>query len=200
MLLVQTSCLVPQSIDQFDADAGAHPAPRLEIENIPPYLLSPLIPTLYRQGPADAAANPPCTCHLQLWIPTVQEADPFITLEARWFVDYDPAVPASTSISGTPEDLHGATTSVSASQERSLSPFNFDAVSQGITTNGTHIVELVVADTNGFKNTPNTARPNRTFNPDFLSSEYRFVVNVNLTPDPNQPTCPNVLPSVRVCQ
>jgi hypothetical protein len=199
MLLVQTSCLVPQSIDQFDADAGAHPVPRLEVENIRPYLLSPIILQLYRQGPGDAAATPPCICHLELSVPAVQ-ADPFITLQARWFVDYDTAVPATTSQSGSPEDLFGATNSVNASPDRALSPFKFDAISQGITTNGTHVVELVVAEKNGFDNSPNAARPNRTLLPGYLSSEYRFVVNVNLTPDPNQPTCPNVLPSVRVCQ
>src|ERR1043166_9357969 len=73
------SCLVPQSVDpQGDAP---HPAPHFVVESIPSYLLGVL--QLVRQGSLDA------TCHCQIQIPplTVEEDDPTVDLEVRWFVD-----------------------------------------------------------------------------------------------------------------
>ena len=40
-------------------------------------------------GSADAALTPPCHCELELNIPLVEEDDPTVSLEVRWFIDYD---------------------------------------------------------------------------------------------------------------
>ena len=198
VLLVQSACLVPQSIDALDPDAGTRPAPRIEINKIPSDLLQLVLP-FYRQGAADAAATPPCVCHLDFTGLFVQDDDPFVTLQARWFVDYDTAVPSSLAIREQ-KDMPGSTDFNNPTTERGVPDFAFDAVGQGITTNGIHIVEVVIADRDGF-DTTNTQRPFRSVLPGFQTAEYRFAVQVNLAQDPNQPTCPNnVGASVRVCQ
>src|SRR5215813_2312151 len=88
----QIACLIPQDIEAKTDTPGAVPA--FLPESFPSYLLPPIL-TLIRQGAADAALTPPCHCQLQ-FDGLVIQADPTLTLEARWFVDYDTTNPSST--------------------------------------------------------------------------------------------------------
>src|SRR5689334_9259557 len=91
----QGGCLVPQTIDP--KVATPHPPPHFVVETIPAYLLAPVL-TLTRQGAGDAVQTPPCHCQLEFNGLVVEEQDPTITLEARWFIDYDVTVPSSTRV------------------------------------------------------------------------------------------------------
>jgi hypothetical protein len=193
-LLVESGCLVPQRIDELNADAGPHPAPHFVLQDIPDYLLAPIL-TLNRQGPADAVASTPCLCHLTLSVPFVEEEDPSVTLLSRWFVDYDVSLPSSQSIwdqRPIPGDVN------TLNPVRPVPSFNFDADTHGIVTNGVHIVEVVVGDQNGFDNAPTAAIPHRSMLPQYESAVYRFAVQVNVTQDPNQPHC--ATQQYQVCQ
>jgi hypothetical protein len=192
--LVESACLVPQSIDAIDADAGPHAVPHIVLETIPTYLLAPVL-TLYRQGPADAVATPACSCKLVLNVPQVADEDPSITLLARWFVDYNLAVPSST-LPWKPQTIEGNFDT--GTTVRTLLPYDFDADTHNIVTNGLHIVELVVGERDGFDDTSLTL-PNRAMKPGYEAAVYRFAIQVNVTQDPNQPHCPNQPPSVPVC-
>lgn len=193
--LATPSCLMPQGVDPIVE--SPHPPPHFVLDQIPGYLLAPRL-DLYRQGSLDLAASPACHCKLELFIPFVQEDDPTITLEARWFVDYDPDVPrlaavvSSETLTG---DFNDATATVRPLQKR----FNFDADALGINTNGTHTVDVVIAETAAYD--PNsTARPNRALKPGYTGDEYRFFIDVKVDQDANRPQCPQQLPSIRVCQ
>jgi len=93
LVCAQVSCLIPQTVDPIVA--APHPAPYFVVEQIPSYLSPPQL-TLLRQGLGDAALAP--ACHCQLWFDGlfVHEDDPTITLQAKWFVDYDVTNPSST--------------------------------------------------------------------------------------------------------
>jgi hypothetical protein len=183
-LLMESGCLIPQSIDAIDSDAGPHPAPHFVLGSIRSDLLAPVL-TLNRQGPADATASPPCLCQLVLDAPDVEEDDPTVTLQSRWFVDYNLSVPSS-QVFFSPRDIPGSFTDLAT--ERQVPLFNFDADSHGIVTNGVHIVELLVGDRDGFDDT-SVALPNRAMKPGYEAALYRFTVQVNVTQDPNQPHC-----------
>ena len=151
-----------------------------------------------RQGSADATATPPCHCDLELTIPFVEEDDPTVTLQIRWFIDYNPAVPATVrpwqdySLDGSfdnPSTIRALTQT-----------FDFDADAAGIVTNGIHIVTAVVGEKTGFDDSPTAARPNRTMKGGFAADEYPFTVNVSVQQDASRPTCPVEKPSLRVCQ
>src|ERR1700709_708200 len=76
-LMVESGCLIPQSIDATDADAGPHPAPHIVAEQIPDYMRPPIL-TLDRQDQLDAAESSACHCELQLNLKQVEEEDPAI--------------------------------------------------------------------------------------------------------------------------
>ncbi len=192
--LASPSCLMPQSVDPIVE--VPHPPPHFVLESIPDYLLVPRL-ELYRQGSFDAAQVPPCHCKLELVIPFVEEDDPTVTLEARWFVDYDPLVPRL-SAEVNSERLTGDFNSpftLRTMQKR----FNFDADLLGITTNGTHTVDVMIAETAAYDDN-STTRPRRTLKPGYTADEYRFFVNVKYDQDPAQPQCPQSKLSLRVCQ
>ncbi len=194
--LASHSCLVPQSVDAIPE--APHPAPRFVLESIPAYLLSPVI-QLYRQGASDQTATPPCHCRLDLAIPLVEEDDPTVSLEARWFVDYDPNVPRLRAI--LHRDPLDGTFDGTGSTLRTVftGPYSFDADELGIVTDGVHVVEVVLAETAAFDTS--TTRPNRAIKPGYPSAEHKFVINVKVNPDPARPTCTAVPPSVvKVCQ
>src|SRR6266436_3606080 len=92
LVCAQVSCLIPQTVDPIVA--APHPAPYFVVEQIPSYLSPPQL-TLLRQGLGDAALAP--ACHCQLWFDGlfVHEDDPTITLQAKWFVDYDVTIPSA---------------------------------------------------------------------------------------------------------
>jgi hypothetical protein len=192
--LASHSCLIPQSIDPIPE--SVHPRPHFVVESIPTYLLAPML-QLYRQGSADQTATPfPCHCRLDLSIPLVEVDDPILTLEAHWFVDYDPAVPRLAAPVQT-QRLDGSFTNPGT--VRSLGSYPFDADALGISTNGVHVVTVVLGEQAGFAPPP-TALPNRDMKPGYSADEHTFVVNVKWDQDSTRPRCPEVPPSVRVCQ
>lgn len=191
--LAGQSCLVPQSVDPIVE--SPHPPPHFVLESIPSYLLTPIL-QLYRQGSADQSRTPPCHCKLELSIPFVEEDDPTVTLDARWFVDYDPNVPRLAAAVFS-DELRGDFNN--SGTVRPLNGHEFDADALGIATNGVHVVDILVAETAAF-DTTSTTLPNRAVKTGYSSAVYRFFINVKVDADPARPTCPDVLPSVRVCQ
>ena len=180
------SCLVPQSVDpQGDTP---HPAPHFVVESIPSYLLGVL--QLVRQGSLDA------TCHCQIQIPplTVEEDDPTIDLEVRWFVDYKLSDPRSQAPwPGSTDTLKGTFDDPTAKVRQFRTGFNFDA-----DTNGTHLLEVVVGEPAAFDDSATAALPNRTPHAGYTLAVYRFPINVDVTQ--SVANCPQQLPSVKVCQ
>jgi hypothetical protein len=189
---LQGGCLVPQTIDP--KIAAPHPPPHFVVETIPSYLHAPTL-TLIRQGAADAAQTPPCHCQLEFNGLVVEEQDPTITLEARWFIDYDVTVPSSTRIWIT-DVLQGTFDDATATQ-RSLRLFTLDADGVGIVTSGMHVVEVVVGENEGF-DPSSTTQPNRAMKAGYTPAVYRFFVDVRVEQVPGQ--CPQTPPSRRVCQ
>jgi len=188
----QGGCLVPQTIDPIVA--SPHPAPHFVVETIPSYLLSPVL-TLIRQGAGDASLTPPCHCQLDFNGLVVEEDDATVSLEARWFIDYDVANPSSTRVWFT-EALDGTFDDVTAIV-RTLRTFTLDADAVGIVTSGFHVVEVVVGEKDGF-DPSSTAQPNRAMKQGYTAAVYRFFVDVRVDPVPGQ--CPQTPPSRRVCQ
>lgn len=193
--LASHSCLVPQSVDPIKE--SPHPAPHFVLESIPSYLLPPIL-QLYRQGANDQSQTPPCHCRLDLTIPRVEEDDPTITLEVRWFVDYNPADPRLAAVvwseTNAPADLNDT------SPIRNLQkPYPFDPDALGITVSGVHVVDVLVAETAAYD--PNsTTLPNRAVRPGYTAAEHRFVVNVKVEQDPQRPRCDQGTSATRVCQ
>jgi hypothetical protein len=190
----QGGCLVPQSIEP--SVTSPHPPPSFLVQTFPPYLLLPVL-TLFRQGSADVS---PCHCQLVLGPLSVEESDPTITLEARWFIDYDVTVPSSTrpwqtdELAGTFDDPTKTT--------RATPAFAFDADRELITTSGVHIVEVVVGEQGGFDPASATL-PNRGMLTGFTPAVYRFAIDVHLEQATGQ--CSQIPPSqsppsTRVCQ
>jgi hypothetical protein len=185
-------CLVPQSVDELVS--SPHPAPYFEVEKIPSYLIAPTL-QLVRQGSLD----PPCHCQIQIPSLIVHEDDPTVDLEARWFIDYDVAVPRSQAI--VRRDTGGAlagTFKDATYVRRPLLEFDFDADNLGIATNGLHVLTVVVGETAAFDDGATTALPNRTPHAGFSLAEWQFTINVDVQQD--RANCPQQLPSVRVCQ
>ena len=193
----QGGCLVPQTVDP--KVVSPHPPPHFVVEKIQSYLLAPVL-TLIRQGTVDAAQTPPCRCRLEFGGVdglVVEEDDPTITLQARWFLDYDAASPSSTLIWNS-ETLPGNFDDVTA-VERSLQTPSFllDADEKLIFTSGVHVVEVVVGESDGF-DPSSTTQPNRAMKPGYTPAVYRFFVDVRVEQVPGQ--CPQTLPSRRICQ
>lgn len=189
----QISCLIPQGIEP--STPGPHGnVPVFLTESFPDYLLPPTL-SLTRQGSVDAAASPPCHC--QLWFDHLKvSVDPDVGLETRWYVDYDAAVPSSTSPKASikSDPIFNDPTQT----ERELTTYMLDVDNAGITTSGVHIVEVVVAEAGGFNDDPTSKLPFRVMNPGFISATYRFAVNVTVEQVLGQ--CPRAAPSHAICQ
>jgi hypothetical protein len=177
-LLVQSACLIPQQIDQLGADAGVHPAPHFVLTSLSPDLLVPIL-TLDRQGSADTAT--PCVCHLVIAAPSVFEEDTSVTLQSRWFVDYDQSVPTSQVIRGGIPIVGNFS---AQNPVRPVDAFSFNVDLLGISTSGVHVVEVLIADRDGYDDEAGIAAgfPFRTMKPDYEAALYRFVVQYNVTP------------------
>jgi hypothetical protein len=188
----QGGCLVPQSIEP--KNTVPHPPPHFVVEAIPTYLTPPIL-TLDRQGTVDASQTPPCHCVLDFGGLVVEEDDPTITLEARWFIDYDVTVPSSLRV-WTTDRMDGTFNDPTATQ-RNLRVFSFDADEVLILTSGQHVVEVVVGEVDGF-DPSSTTQPNRAMKPGYTAALYRFFVDVHVEQIPGQ--CPQTPPSRRVCQ
>lgn len=196
LVCAQAACMIPQSVDP--ADATPHPAPQMLVSQFPANLLAPTLP-LIRQGSADATMSPPCHCEL-LFQGIFVQADPDLTLLARWFVDYDDAVPSSHLPQHT-EQLppnNDEPKSLTRQLDEKTNGFSFDATAVGIVRSGVHVLEVVVAERDGFDESSSAPRPLRTMKPGYISAEYRFVLNVTLEQVPGQ--CPRTSPSQAVCQ
>ncbi len=194
LVCAQVSCLIPQTVDAIVP--APHPAPYFVVETIPSYLLPPQL-TLIRQGAGDAALAP--ACHCQLWFDglVVHEDDPTITLQAKWFVDYDVTNPSSTRPWAA--DLMNGTFDDATAITRSVRTFQFDADQVGIVSSGVHLLEVVIGETDGF-DPSSTTQPNRAMKTGYTPAVWRFPVNVRveqLSGQCNQPPAQSP-PSVRV--
>jgi hypothetical protein len=177
---------VPQSVDP--ASARPHQPPRISVESIPLYLLSP-VAKLQR-----SALDPQgCSCDVVLNIPVILDDDPLAQLEVRWFVDYDPAQPQTQRQIQT-DFIDGSFDSTAVARPGPRN-FVFDVTRIGITGDGYHVVDVVVAESGGFDDQSATL-PHRGMKPGYESSSHRFVVNVITN---NNAHCPIVPPSSLVC-
>jgi len=174
LVCAQVSCLIPQTVDRIVA--APHPAPYFVVEQIPGYLPPPHL-TLIRQGAVDAALA--SACHCQLWFDGlfVHEDDPTITLQAKWFVDYDVTNPSSTRPWAA--DLIPGTFDDATAIVRPVRTFQFDADQVGIVTSGVHLVEVVIGETDGF-DPSSTTQPNRAMKAGYTPAVWRFPVNVRV--------------------
>ncbi len=181
---------MPQSVDRIEN--RAHIPPRFNLAAMPAYLLVPEL-TLYRQGSSDVPLG--CHCALDLSLPpgAIEEDDVTVDLLARWFVDYDPAVPRSTGVVRE-VPLIGQLSNGSSARPEVHFVFETDAL--GIVADGTHVVEVVVAERDGFDD-GNTTLPHRAVNPGYESVVSRFFINVLVGQVSSQPRCPQQGASVR---
>ena len=193
LVCAQAGCLIPQTVDAIVATP--HAPPQFVPENMPPYLL-PRVLTLFQQGSSDVSASPPCHCHLEFDGLSVEEPDSTVTLEARWFVDYDPSNIPSTRFVRTPDPVPGNFNDVTQTT-RPLPTFSFDAAEVGIVSSGLHVVEVVVGETTGF-DPASTTLPNRAMLQGYTAATYKFVVDLHL--EQISGSCPSTPPSHRVCQ
>lgn len=186
---------MPQSVDPIDS--RQHSAPRIVVQSIPVSLLPPVL-TLYRQGSSDATQTPPCHCRLELSVPEIIEDDPTVDLLGKWFVDYDLSVPRSLNPVHE-EEFDGDFNSTSII--RGPWSFNLEADALGIVADGVHVIDLVVAERAAFDK-DSTTLPNRAVltADGYESAVWRFVVNVVVDPSHSPTTCPQELPSRRICQ
>jgi len=181
---------VPQSVDRIEN--RAHIPPRFNLAAMPAYLLAPQL-TLHRQGASDVQLG--CHCALDLSLPqgVIVEDDVTVDLQVRWFVDYDPAVPRSTgAVSEYP--LPGQLSA--GGSDRPKASFAFETDALGIVTDGTHVVEVVIAERDGFDDA-NTTLPHRAIKPDYEAIVYRFFVDALVQQVSSESKCPQQAPSVR---
>jgi hypothetical protein len=187
------ACLLPQSVDPIAT--VPHPPPHFVLESIRKEELAPLL-QLYAQGSTDITAN--CFCQLELAVPFVEEDDPTVVLEARWFIDYDPAVPNTVRPWVTQTLDQGFN---NPSTIRPLNPFEFSAGLGFTPPSGYHLVEIVIGEKAGFDTSATAERPNQSMIEGYSADIFRFPVFVTTTPDPARPSCSQEpYPSVRVCQ
>lgn len=197
VIVCAQACLVPQSVDAIPT--VAHSPPRFDVSSFPAYLLDRYKLTLYRQTIADASLTPSCHCEIQIPPLPIIEDDPTVDLQVHWFIDYDLSVPRSLAPwPGSDLFLQGSFDNPSTL--RSINNFNFDADSAGIVVSGTHVLEVVVGERNGFDTRPTAPFPNRAMLPGYQPAVYKFVIDVHIEQTSQVPTCPSNLPSVRVCQ
>jgi hypothetical protein len=168
--IVLSGCLIPQDVDPVSD--RAHPPPRILFESIPNEYLVPFL-TLPR------ATRTGCKCTLRLVVPRVAFDDASVTLEARWFVDYQPN---SAAVFRQAEFLRGSLDFTQKTRDGPSLDVNADAFSG----DGFHAVDVVVAEDGAFKAegaTP-SPKPFRTLiSTAYESAEYRFFINVKTDPD-----------------
>jgi hypothetical protein len=187
VLVCAQSCLVPQSVDPILV--SPHPAPHFVEQSIPPYLVAPIL-QLVRQGSQDL------NCHCVIEIPAlpIEEDDPTVDLEARWFVDY--AAVGSHAIAR--RDVLQGTFNDATAILRTLNKFDFNADDYGIVSNGVHVLSVVVGESAGFDDSATSLLPNRSMKTGYTSAQEQFTINVDVALD--RPHCPQQLPSLQVCQ
>jgi hypothetical protein len=166
-----SACLVPQSVDA--ADTRLHTVPVIDLSSLPNYFMAPTNP-LYKQAQDDKTQQ--CRCQLQLKIPVVNDDDPTIDLQARWYVDYDLGTPQS-QLPANIQDLPGSFNTPGRS--RGPVTFNFDADQLGLAA-GLHVIEVVIAERQGFAgdNDQTVSFPHRSLLPGFEGTTFKFVADV----------------------
>ena len=180
------ACLVPQSVDPDSSKL--HVPPSVVIEAVDPQLATSMI--VLQHGSIDAAAS--CSCRVVLDIPEVEEDDPTVTLEVRWFVDYDPNSPLTQRPAVPSQFLNGSFDSTAVLRQGPSLPFDLGAL--GV-SDGVHVVDMVVAEQGAFDDT-NTTFPHRAMLSGYASAAFRFVVSVETD---NDSACRSDPPWARVC-
>jgi hypothetical protein len=163
-----SACLVPQSVD--GADTRQHTVPVIDLSSLPSYFMAPTTP-LYKQAPDDATQQ--CRCVLQLVVPVVNDDDPTVDLQARWYVDYDLGTPQS-QLPANIQDLPGSFNT--PGRARGPVTFNFDADQLAA---GPHVIEVVIAERQGFaKDSDQVNFPHRSLLFGFEGTTFKFVAAV----------------------
>jgi hypothetical protein len=184
-------CLVPQSVDPIQT--RPHTVPRIDIDNLPPYLLDPVIP-LDPQESADVAASPPCHCVIQIKdgdLVLIDE-DPSVDVEVRIFIDYDLNNPQSQRTFQTitiPGDFNSTDQNRPLKGDTAVNPF----AASDLGGPGFHVVEMVLAEKGGFA-PDSVSPPHRAVLGDFQSSEFQFVIQVLTPPVGTRQSCSDTPP------
>ncbi len=181
-----TSCLLPASINPENGQQ--HVPPRVVIEAIDPKLAGALV--VLQHGSLDAAAG--CSCRVLLDVPQIEEDDPTVSLEVRWFVDYDATDPLTQRPAVPSQFLAGSFNSTTL--VRQGPSLDFDLGALGV-SDGLHIVDMVVAEQGGFDDATTTFA-HRALLPGYASATFRFVVSVETN---NDQSCRSDPPWARLC-
>jgi hypothetical protein len=198
-VVLSDGCLVPQSVDSIAN--RPHTVPRVDVNNLPDFLLAPMI-LLDPQEGADAAANPPCHCEIEIGTNTLKviDDDPTAPVTVRVFVDYDPSNPNSQPYVDSQE--LPAVFDTTDTTRPLQNPIRLNSTI--LRGPGIHVVELVLAETAAFAG-PTQPPPYRAMNPDFQSTTFKFVVDVLTPPIGTRQSCSDSPPppsaaQVKVCQ
>jgi len=170
LALGSSACLVPQSVDS--SDTTPHTVPVIDLSSLPIQFMTPSN-ILYKQTTGDKAQG--CRCQMQLLIPAVNDDDPTVDLEARWYLDYDLGNPTSQA-PVFQQDLPGSFTN--SGRTRTGPVFNFDADSLNIPGGKQHVVEVVIAERQAFDDSQGALFPHRSLKKDFEGTSLKFVVDV----------------------
>lgn len=186
LFCLSEACLVPQNVEPTSSKPNV--PPRVVVESLPTWLSGAQVQLL--QSALDRAEG--CHCEIELQVPVVEMDDPTANLLVRWFVDYDPTRPPSQRPVSS-RDIKG--TFVDPSTQRAGPRYSFDLGALGIVGDGTHVVDMLIADQDGF-DADEVAPAFRAMRAGYASAMQRFVIAVT-TDDARR--CPAQLPSRRVC-
>jgi hypothetical protein len=156
---------VPQSVDS-QQNRVKYP-PRVVVESLDPKLVGTIKLT---HGQLDSQAA--CSCRVVVEVPQLEELDATLNLEARWFVDYDPDK-ITTQRPVQTQFLAGTFNSSSAVRQGPKLEFDLTALGLG---DGTHVVDVVVAEQGAFDDTATTLAY-RAVGTGYASAAHRFVVD-----------------------
>jgi hypothetical protein len=179
-------CLVPQSVDPQSTRVRF--PPRVRVEALDPQLSGASVRLTH--GSIDQAAG--CSCRLVLEVPQIEEDDPTVDLEVRWFADYDPDKPATQRPAVPSQFLSGSFDS--SAVVRQGPKLEIDHTSFGL-LEGTHAIDMVVAEQGGFDDVA-TTNAHRAMLPGYESATQRFTVTVTVD---NDKPCRADSPWKRVC-
>jgi len=168
-------CPIPQTVPEYPKGTSVTP-PRIVAESARP--LAALI-----RIPAGCPTAPEQVLTAEIVYGAVVEP-----LEARWFVDYDPADMLRRDPVDSPVEIPtiAQLDPNAPDPTRPILPWTFNPYAFGAAVGTVHVVELVVS--NGFypypEATPILPLPNRTPLPDFETQVYRWVFLLTNDPCP----------------
>jgi len=194
LALGSSACLVPQSVDA--SDTTPHTVPVIDLSSLPIQFMTPSN-ILYKQTDNDKAQG--CHCRMQLLIPAVNDDDPTVDLEARWYLDYDLGNPPSEA-PVFQQVLPGSFTNSGRTRTGVAFDFDADALQVGV---GKHVVEVVIAERQAFDDTLAALFPHRSLKKDFEGTSLKFLVDVQAS-QPNVGQCDRntplqIPPMIRQC-